>query len=187
MTIVACTVAMALVALDMATSGDPHAVAWLVLLVPFFLGLGLVVAAPVVLAFRLREDGCWAQGGALAASLAVLVNVVSSTCPTFLYRLGGADVAALAPLVPTALTPLLAAGAGLLLASRFGYLNRYAWVACIGLGLIAVLAASHVPALAGPGLLLAIDGPLLAGNLLGQQSVGRTLMRKEASHGTVRQ
>ena len=187
MTIVACTVAMALVALDMATSGDPHAVAWLVLLVPFFLGLGLVVAAPVALAFRLREDGCWAQGGALAASLAVLVNVVSSTCPTFLYRLGGADVAALAPLVPTALTPLLAAGAGLLLASRFGYLNRYAWVACIGLGLIAVLAASHVPALAGPGLLLAIDGPLLAGNLLGQRSVGRTLMRKEADHGTLRQ
>ena len=82
MTLVACAAAMALLALDMVTSGDSHAVEWLILLVPFFLGLGLVVAAPVVLACRLREDGCWAQGGALAASLAVLVNVVSSTCPT---------------------------------------------------------------------------------------------------------
>ena len=63
----------------------------------------------------------------------------------------------------------VAAGAGLLLASRFGYLNQYAWVVCIGLGLLAVLAASHVPALAGPGLLLAIDGPLLAGNRLGNR------------------
>ena len=165
MTIVAGAAAMALVALDMVTSGDPHPVEWLVLLLPFFLGLGLVVAAPVVLAFRLREDGCWAQGGALAASLAVLVHVVSGTCPTLLYRLGGDDVAALAVLLPTALAPLLAAGAGLLLASRFGYLNQYAWVVCIGLGLLAVLAASHVPALAGPGLLLAIDGPLLAGTV----------------------
>ena len=34
---------------------------------------------------------------------------------------------------------------------------------CEALGLLAVLAASHLPAVAGLGLLLAVDGPLLVG------------------------
>jgi hypothetical protein len=148
----------------MATSGDPQAVEWLVLLVPFFLGVGLLAAAPAALALRLREDGRWAQSGALAGSVAVLVNVVSSTCPNLVYRLGGEQVAAvLAPFLPTALAPLLATGMGLLLAGLFGYLNRSARVASVGLGLFAILMATQVPAVAGPALLLAVDGPLLAG------------------------
>jgi hypothetical protein len=135
-TIIAGAAGTTLVALDMATSGDPHAAEWLVLLVPVFLGLGLLAAAPAMLAFRLRADSRWAQSGALAGSLAILVNVVSSTCPNLLYRLGGEQVAAvLAPLFPTVPAPLLAAGAGLVLAGVFSYLNRYAWVASVGLGL----------------------------------------------------
>jgi hypothetical protein len=162
--IIAGTAGTILVVLDMVTSGDPHAAEWLVLLVPFFLGLGLLAATPAVLTLRLRADGRWAQSGATAGSLAILVNVVSSTCPNLLYRLGGGHVAAvLAALIPTALAPLLAVGMGLLLAGLFGYLNRSAWAASVGLGLLAVLAASHLPAMAGLALLLAVDGPLLVG------------------------
>jgi hypothetical protein len=162
--IIAGAASTALVALDMATSGDPHAAEWLVLLIPFFLGLGLLAAAPAMLALRLRADGRWAQGGALAGDLAVLATVVSSACPNLLYRLGGGYVAAvLATLLPTLLAPLLAAGMGLLLAGLVGYLNRFAWAASVGLAILAVLAASHVPAVAGLGLFLAVDGPLLAG------------------------
>ena len=84
--------------------------------------------------------------------------------PNLLYRLGGEQVAAvLAPLLPTALAPLLTIGMGLLLAGLFGYLSRSAWVASVGLGLLAMLMASQLPAVAGPGLLLAVDGPLLMG------------------------
>ena len=164
MTIIAGVAGTTLVALDMAMSGDPHAAEWLVLLVPFLLGLGLLTAVPAMLSLRLRADGRWAQGGALAGSLAVLVNVVSSTCPNLLLRLGGDQVAAvLAPLLPTVFAPVLAAGTGLLLAGVCGYLNRSAWVASVGLVLLAVLAASYMPAVAGLGLLVAVDGPLLAG------------------------
>jgi hypothetical protein len=152
-----------LVALDMATSGDPHAAEWLVLLVPFFLGLALLAAAPPMLALRLRADGRWAQSGVLAGNLAVLVNIISSTCPNLLYRLGGEHLAALATLFPAVLAPLLAMAMGLLLAGLFGCLNRAAWAASVGLGLLAVLAASYLPAAAGLGLLLAIEGPLLVG------------------------
>ena len=171
-TIIAGAAGTTLVALDMATSGDPHAAEWLVLLLPVFPGLGLLAAAPAMLAFRLRADSRWAQSGALAGSLAILVNVVSSTCPNLLYRLGGEQVAAvLAPLFPTVPAPLLAAGAGLVLAGVFSYLNRYAWVASVGLGLLAVLAASQVPVVDGPVLLLALDGPLLAGAVRGPDPV----------------
>jgi hypothetical protein len=167
-TIISGAAGTTLVVLDMSTSGDPHAAEWLVLLVPFFLGLGLLAAAPAMLALRLRGDRQWAQSGAMAGSLAILVNIVSSTCPNLLYRLGGDQVAAvLAPVFPTVVAPLLAAGAGLVLAGAFGYLNRYTWVASVGLGLLAVLAASQVPVVAGPLLLLAVDGPLLAGAVRG--------------------
>ena len=109
-----------LVALDMATSGDPDAPEWLVLLVPFYLGLALLAAGPPMVALRLRADDRWAQSGMLAGSLAVLVNVVSSTCPNLLYRLGGEHLAALATLFPAVLAPLLAMAMGLLLAGLFG-------------------------------------------------------------------
>ena len=52
---------------------------------------------------------------------------------------------------------------GLLLAGLFGCLNRSAWVASGCLALLAVLAASSLPAAAGLGLLLAVEGPLLVG------------------------
>ena len=71
------TAGTTLVVLDMVRSGDPHAAEWLVLLVPFFLGLGLLAATPAILTLRLRADGRWAQSGAMAGSLAILVNVVS--------------------------------------------------------------------------------------------------------------
>src|SRR5918911_269005 len=49
-TIIAGAAGTTLVALDMATSGDPHAAEWLGLLVSVFLGLGLLAAPPAVLA-----------------------------------------------------------------------------------------------------------------------------------------
>lgn len=161
---VALAASATLLFLDLVTSGDPQAAAWLPFIFTFFLAIGLVAAVVAVLALRRLGDARSLQGGALAGTFAMLVFVVSGTCVNLLRRLVGGDTAALlAPLIPAVLAPLLAAAAGLLLAGLFGYARRPAVLAAVGVGLLAALAAAgDFGPLVGPALLVAIDAPLVA-------------------------
>jgi hypothetical protein len=160
-TLLAVLTSMLLLAIDIASSPpDPNTGGWVALGLAMMLGSALPIATWTACALRRRADSRWLLGGGVAGGLTMPLLVLMSFCQNVPARVLGTEAGISLAWLPTVLLPLLALGAGGVLAALLGYLTARAAVVGAIIALLTIWAMGSAWPFAGLLLLLTVIMPI---------------------------